>query len=162
MPEPCPGFPPDPANGGLRAAPQPVGIDKAPAAVATEINNGSNTGPRKLVRPKLPPRTLKGRSDAWRAPSPMFSHQAPMLMPPSASENSNAEAYYFQKQMQTQTLMVIVLDNGERIEGYLEWYDRDTIKVKNGSRTLIYKSAIKYLYKAGEGQDILEGLKHAR
>jgi sRNA-binding regulator protein Hfq len=52
--------------------------------------------------------------------------------------------------MQTQTLMVFILEDGERIEGYIEWYDRDAIKVKNHTRTLIYKSSIKYLYKASE------------
>ncbi len=66
--------------------------------------------------------------------------------------SSHAEAFYFQKQMQAQTVMVFMLEDGERIEGAIEWYDTNTIKVRHGSvRTLIYKSAIKYLYKAGEG-----------
>ena len=68
----------------------------------------------------------------------------------AAQESSHAEAFYFQKQVQSQTLMVFVLESGEVIEGQIEWYDRDVIKVKNGTRTLIYKSGIKYLYKAGE------------
>lgn len=67
-------------------------------------------------------------------------------------ESTHAEAFYFQKQAQTQTLMVFVLEDGEHIEGYIEWYDSDVIKVKSHSRTLIYKSSIKYLYKANEGQ----------
>ena len=47
--------------------------------------------------------------------------------------------------------MVFVLEQGEQIEGQIEWYDRDAIKVRHGAtRTLIYKSSIKYLYKAGE------------
>ena len=46
-----------------------------------------------------------------------------------------------------------MLEDGDRIEGVIEWYDTDTIKVRNGStRTLIYKAAIKYLYKAGDSQ----------
>jgi sRNA-binding regulator protein Hfq len=80
----------------------------------------------------------------------------------SASEASNAEAFYFQKQMQTQTLMVFVLEDGEHIEGYIEWYDRNTIKVRNGRRTLIYKAAIKYLYKAGELHSSLDDPKRTR
>ena len=67
-----------------------------------------------------------------------------------AQESTHAEAFYFQKQVQTQTLMVFVLDDGDQIEGYIEWYDRNSIKVRNSGRTLIYKSSIKYLYKAGE------------
>jgi len=54
--------------------------------------------------------------------------------------------------MQTQTLMTFVLDDGESIEGFIEWYDQDVIKVRHGGRTLIYKSCIKYLYKSGENQ----------
>ncbi len=67
-------------------------------------------------------------------------------------ESSHAEVFYFQKQVQTQTLMTFVLDDGESIEGYIEWYDQDVIKVRHGGRTLIYKSCIKYLFKSGENQ----------
>ncbi len=68
----------------------------------------------------------------------------------ASQESTHAEAFYFQKQVQTQTLMVFVLEDGEQVEGYIEWYDRNSIKVRNSGRTLIYKSSIKYLYKAGE------------
>lgn len=70
----------------------------------------------------------------------------------AATENTHSEAFYFQKQVQTQTLMRIVLEDGEKIEGCIEWHDRYSIKVRSNSRTLIYKSAIKYLYKVGEHQ----------
>jgi sRNA-binding regulator protein Hfq len=46
--------------------------------------------------------------------------------------------------------MVIVLEDGEQIEGCIEWYDRISLKVRGRSKTLIYKSAIKYMYKLGE------------
>jgi sRNA-binding regulator protein Hfq len=65
-------------------------------------------------------------------------------------ESSNAESFYFQKQVQTQTRMVIVLEGGEQVEGCIEWYDRNSIKVRGATRMLIYKDAIKYLYKAAE------------
>ena len=65
-------------------------------------------------------------------------------------ESSHAEAFYFQKQVQAQTPMVVVLEDGEQIEGCIEWYDKDAIKVKGASRMLIYKAGIKYIYKAGE------------
>jgi RNA chaperone Hfq len=61
-----------------------------------------------------------------------------------------AELFYLQKQIQSQTPMVIVLEDGEHIEGQIEWYDRHTLKVRGRSKTLIYKSAIKYMYKLGE------------
>jgi sRNA-binding regulator protein Hfq len=61
-----------------------------------------------------------------------------------------AEVFYLQKQIQTQTPMVIVLEDGEHIEGTIEWYDRGALKVRGRSKTLIYKSAIKYMYKLAE------------
>jgi sRNA-binding regulator protein Hfq len=68
----------------------------------------------------------------------------------SAQLGGQAEILYFQKQMQAQTLMVFVLDDGERIEGVIEWCDLHVIKVRHTTRTMIYKSSIKYLYKASE------------
>ncbi len=63
----------------------------------------------------------------------------------------NAELFYLQKQIQAQTLMVIVLEDGEHVEGCIEWYDRRALKLRGQSRMLIYKSAIRYMYKHGEG-----------
>jgi sRNA-binding regulator protein Hfq len=61
-----------------------------------------------------------------------------------------AELFYLQKQIQSQTPMVVVLEDGEQVEGCVEWYDRNCLKVRGRNRTLIYKSAIKYMYKHGE------------
>jgi sRNA-binding regulator protein Hfq len=46
--------------------------------------------------------------------------------------------------------MVIVLADGQHIEGVIEWYDRKTLKIRGRDKVLIYKSAIKYMYKFGE------------
>ncbi|MGP8250919.1 MAG: Hfq-like protein [Terracidiphilus sp.] len=66
------------------------------------------------------------------------------------SQNRHAELFYLQKQIQSQTPMVIVLEDGERIEGCIEWYDRNALKVRGRTRMLVYKSAIKYMHKLGE------------
>jgi host factor-I protein len=74
------------------------------------------------------------------------------LAPP---EQTNAENFYYQKQMQGRTAMVIVLRDGEEIRGVIEWYDRNCIKVNRDSgepNLMIYKPAIKYMYKEGENQ----------
>lgn len=110
----------------------------------------TNAGPRRLVRPVMPDQT--GNRAVRREPSPMLMHQMAHEAPAVWHDASHAEAFYFQKQMQSQTPMVFVLEDGERIEGCIEWYDRNAIKVRNSSRTLIYKSSIKYLYKANEAQ----------
>jgi sRNA-binding regulator protein Hfq len=64
--------------------------------------------------------------------------------------NHQAELFYLQKQIQLQTQMVFILEDGSRIQGVIEWYDRNSIKIRGKSRMLVYKCAIKYLYKAGE------------
>ena len=68
------------------------------------------------------------------------------------SEQTNAENFYYQKQMQTKTAMVVVLRDGEEVHGYIEWYDKSCIKLnRSGAPNLmIYKPAIKYMFKEGE------------
>ncbi|MGA9062523.1 MAG: hypothetical protein WB341_12760 [Terracidiphilus sp.] len=78
----------------------------------------------------------------------------PFRFPAQAVErdapNRHAELFYLQKQIQSQTPMVIVLEDGERVDGCIDWYDRNSLKVRGRSKTLIYKSAIKYMYKLGD------------
>jgi len=68
------------------------------------------------------------------------------------SEQTNAENFYYQKQMQTKTPMVVVLRDGEEVHGIIEWYDKTCIKLnRSGAPNLmIYKPAIKYMFKEGE------------
>ena len=61
-----------------------------------------------------------------------------------------AELFYLQKQIQTQTPMVLILEDGEQIDGCIEWYDRKALKVRGRQKTLVYKAAIKYMYKLGD------------
>src|SRR5207244_2426270 len=70
-------------------------------------------------------------------------------------EQTNAENFYYQKQMQSKTPMVIVLSDDEQIRGVIEWYDKSCIKVnRDGAPNLmIYKPSIKYLYKEGENSE---------
>ena len=79
---------------------------------------------------------------------------APILLTSHVPEQDNAarqaELFYLQKQIQAQTPMVIVLEDGEKIEGCIEWYDRDVLKIRGRQKTLVYKSAIKYMYKFGD------------
>lgn len=107
------------------------------------------TGPRKLVRPMLPANSYRNRVFTPHQEPAILAHMTRSASA-SAHESSNAEAFYFQKQVQSQTRMVIVLEDGEQITGCIEWYDRNAIKVKGATRMLVYKSAIKYIYKAAE------------
>jgi sRNA-binding regulator protein Hfq len=76
-----------------------------------------------------------------------------MARSPEDAPHRDAELFYLQKQIHAQTQMVIVLEDGEQIEGCIEWYDRNSLKVRGRSKTLIYKSAIKYMYKLGDTRD---------
>ncbi len=73
---------------------------------------------------------------------------------PAPPEQTNAENFYYQKQMQSKTPMVIVLRDGEEIHGMIEWYDKSCLKVARNGQTnlLIYKPAIKYMFKEGENR----------
>jgi sRNA-binding regulator protein Hfq len=82
------------------------------------------------------------------------SATAPIFLTSHAPEQDTsarqAELFYLQKQIQAQTPMVIILEDGEKIEGCIEWYDRDALKIRGRQKTLVYKSAIKYMYKFGD------------
>jgi host factor-I protein len=70
-------------------------------------------------------------------------------------EQTNAENFYYQKQMQSRTPMVIVLQDGEEVHGIIEWYDKSCIKIvreDGGPNLMIYKPAIKYMYKEEESR----------
>ena len=63
-----------------------------------------------------------------------------------------AEVYYYKKQIDARTKMVVVLQDGEEIRGTIEWYDLDAIKMnrEGAPNILLPKQSIKYMYKADE------------
>ena len=69
------------------------------------------------------------------------------VIPP---DQTNAENFYYVKQMQSKTPMVFVLRDGETLHGAIEWYDKSCLKINRteGPNLLLYKSNIKYMYKA--------------
>ncbi len=140
-------------------------IDSVPAERPIEQEGFAN---RKLIRPTLTrpehnhsPAPVAERRDrperAERSDRPERSDRGDRGdrgggRKPAPSEQTNAENFYYQKQMQAKTPMVIVLCDGEEVHGVIEWYDRSCIKVtRNGaSNLMIYKPSIKYMYKEGE------------
>jgi len=72
---------------------------------------------------------------------------------------TSAEIFYYKKQMDQHTLMVIVLTDGEEVEGTIEWYDRSALKInrKGAPNIMLLKHNIKYMFKAedrdGGGDD---------
>ena len=121
---------------------------------------------RKLVRPNLAeikerrttPRTLPGVEMPPAQPTAHLKEQiaaTPSHGPrrkPAPPEQTSAEAFYYVKQMNNRTAMVVVLEDGEELRGRIEWYDRACIKVNRdgGANLLVYKHAIKYMLKEDE------------
>jgi len=95
---------------------------------------------RKLIRPSL--NELKDQMNNRR------SNNQKKVTPP---DQTNAENFYYMKQMQAKTRMVFVLKDGETLEGVIEWYDKCCLKVNRDGQPnlLIFKPNIKYMYKAG-------------
>ena len=130
------------------------GTDSTAVGRAPDTEAFSN---RKLIRPSLsrePGRSAPGventaierRERVERNGAAGGTKKTP---PP---EQTHAENFYYQKQMQSKTPMVIVLQDGEQIHGIIEWYDKCCIKVTRGTQSnlLIYKPSIKYMYKEAE------------
>ncbi|MFB3916309.1 MAG: RNA chaperone Hfq [Terriglobales bacterium] len=111
---------------------------------------------RKLIRPSLTRDLIRSEQQigerrerperAERGERPALGKK---IAPP---EQTHAENFYYQKQMQAKTPMVVVLQDGEEVHGIIEWYDRNCIKLTRPgqSNLLIYKPAIKYMFKASE------------
>jgi sRNA-binding regulator protein Hfq len=128
---------------------------KVDGAAPSALPSISPAGPRKLIRPRLPAGTSPYPARVSTL-SPVFTNHHRWDSAAGRGEHSHAEAFYFQKQIQSHTSMIFLLEDGERIEGIIEWYDRNAIKVRQhgSARTLIYKSVIKYLYKATDMEQV--------
>lgn len=101
------------------------------------------------IRSEGPPRRMP-RTGAAEGRDP--NRRPPMAKKSAPPDQTNAEQFYYSKQMQGKTHMVVLLTDGEQLEGVIEWYDRDCIKLnRDGApNLLLYKHSIKYMYKADE------------
>ena len=121
-------------KGKERIVPQPRERERS--------NNGSHRG------------TGGGDRDGGREPgrenprAQQSSVQVRKRTPPPME--TNAELFYYKKQIDAHTPMVIVLLDGEEIEGTIEWYDRGALKVnrKSAPNLLLLKRNVKYMFKA--------------
>ena len=93
---------------------------------------------RKLIRPDLS--EMKGTSG--RA---VRRKQTP-------PEQTNAEEFYYLKQMAARTAMVIVLTDGTELRGWIEGYDKNALKLNRQGEPnlLLLKHNIRYMFKEEE------------
>jgi len=106
----------------------------------SDRNGGDALTSRRLIRP-----SISEVGDRTGLRGSVHRKQAP-------PEQTNAESYYFIKQMQNKTAMVVMLDDGSELHGWIEWYDKDCIKLNrtDGPNLMIYKRAIRYMFKKEE------------
>jgi host factor-I protein len=85
-------------------------------------------------------------------PRPQHNNGPVPSKKPAPPETTHAENFYWVKQMQSRTPMLIVLESGEELRGIVEWYDRDCIKLtrQGAPNLMIFKRFIKYVHKEGE------------
>ena len=98
---------------------------------------------RKLIRPSL--------AEIKEQMTPVRPHRRR----PSPNDQTNAENFYYVKQMQNRTPMVVVLQDGEIVKGTIEWYDKNSLKLNRGidPDILVLKHYIKYMYKENEDKE---------
>ena len=99
---------------------------------------------RKLIRPSFNEAKAEAKG---QKPPPRGAGGPKRSSPP---EQTNAENFYYLKQMQSKTPMSLVMRDGEVLKGVIEWYDKDCLKVnRDGApNLLVFKSNIKYMHKA--------------
>jgi len=120
------------------------GMDSTAVRRAPEV--ADDFANRKLIRPSL------NRPEGNYLPGERRDRDRPIVAkktPPP--EQTHAENFYYQKQIQAKTRMVVVLRDGEEVHGTLEWYDKNCIKIlRPAGNLLIYKPSIKYMFKEND------------
>ena len=125
------------------------------------------------VRETAPPRE-RANGHPHRGSSDVGGHREHRPAQPSAAAvqvrkrippplETSAEIFYYKKQIDAHTPMVIALLDGEEIEGTIEWYDRGALKVnrKDAPNLLVLKRNIKYMYKADERVEKVQNASQA-
>ena len=93
---------------------------------------------RKLIRPDMNNLKKEGPRSVRRKQTP--------------PEQTSAEEFYYLKQMAARTPMIVVLTDGEELSGWIEWYDKGSLKLNrhNEPNLLLLKHNIRYMFKEEE------------
>lgn len=93
---------------------------------------------RKLIKPDLNEIKKFQKKELKKKPPPPYK--------------THAENYYYVKQMNYRTPMIVQLIDGETLKGRIEWYDERCIKIRNDDNEnfIIFKHVIKYMHKNPE------------
>ena len=123
------------------AAGKMVAAKKAPAKTAPDIAeiqpiDDEMLVTRKLIRPDL---------SNYKHPKPRRPAQKKKSPPP---ENTNMETFFIARKKEKQNPVVIKLTGGRTVRGWIEYYDKDLIKIRSEKppHLLIRKDSIIYMY----------------
>ena len=116
----------------MKGPPPPISAPSAePVPAAPPAAPGEELINRKLIRPHLAQHGASStRPVARRRPAP--------------PELTGAESTLYQRQVRLMTPLVVTLENGETLRGTLEWYDRDSLRLRrtDGPSVVVMKHAI--------------------
>ncbi len=79
--------------------------------------------------------------------------------PAPSIESTGMEGWYMKQLMESEIPIVIVLNTGEKVRGYVRYYDKDTFSLGplDGSpKMFLRKEGIRYLYEEPEEDEIYE------
>lgn len=109
--------------------------------------------PRKLIRPSLK-NVVNSKKDQGLKSSRVKGVKtnekaAEEILPP---ERTNREADYYQMLIKNKTQLKVFLKDGNIIEGHLEYYDKNFLRItrENHPNAFIYKTEIKYLCESAD------------
>ena len=104
---------------------------------------GKAAGPKKGGKKRVPKRKKKVVKKA----------------PAQTIESTGMEAWYMKQLMTSEIPIVVVLDTGEKVRGFVRYYDKDTFSLgpADGSPKLfLLKESIRYLYEEPEEGEFYE------
>ena len=126
------------------------------ARIAPERSNSGGVGgshhasaaPRRVMA--APARDVQNPTNAHESIEENASAAAKLNQRRNAPPaETSAKIYYYKKQIDSHTKMRILLQDNEEVEGTIEWYDRDALKInrKDAPNIMLLEHNIKYMYK---------------
>jgi RNA chaperone Hfq len=75
-----------------------------------------------------------------------------VLRLPRVQEQTGAETLYLTHLIQNKAPVIVRLINGEEISGWIEYYDKNFIRVtrENAANVFVYKDQIRFIVEAGQ------------
>jgi small nuclear ribonucleoprotein (snRNP)-like protein len=69
--------------------------------------------------------------------------------PPPSIESTGMESLYLKELIEDEKIVVVVLNSGEQVRGYIRYYDRDVFSIgpiDGGPKIFIRKTGVRYLF----------------